>query len=53
MRKACERALTYQPEEKVWEDIINVYKYLMGSEEDRGRLSSTVLSGRSKRIGHN
>lgn len=52
MRKGCERALTYQLEEKVWVDPINVYKYLIGSDEDRGRLSSIILSSRTRRIGH-
>lgn len=44
--------LTYQPEDKAWEDLINGYKFLTGSEEDRGRLSSIVLSSRTRRIGH-
>lgn len=44
--------LTYQPEDKVWEDLFNGYKFLTGSEEDRGRLSSIVLSSRTRRIAH-
>ncbi|KAK4823918.1 hypothetical protein QYF61_008304 [Mycteria americana] len=50
----AERAGTVQPEEeKAQEDLSKVYNDLMqGSKEDRARLSSVVLSDRTRGTGH-
>jgi len=38
--------------EKAWEDLINVYKYLMGGSKQEAKPFSVVCSDRTRGAGH-